>query len=96
MVGADTEQVALPAVVDLDALDAVRDQLIDAIERGPVLVSGSAVERISTNALFMLISAAESARRNNFSFTVAGASTHLATAIERLGLGDRFAGMMKG
>ena len=32
--------------------------LIDAIEEGPVTVTAGAVERVSTNALFMLISAA--------------------------------------
>ena len=96
MIGAQAERVALPAVVDLDALDVVRDRLIEAIQQGPVTVSGAAVERVSTNALFMLISAAESARRNDFAFTVAGASDPLLLAIERLGLSDRFAGMMKG
>jgi hypothetical protein len=39
--------VALPAIVDLDALDTVRDRLIDAVELGPVAVSGKAVERVS-------------------------------------------------
>ena len=60
--------VALPAIVDLDALDLIRDELIDAVESGPVRVDGKAVERVSTNALFMLMSAAETARRNNFGF----------------------------
>ncbi|MHB1103094.1 MAG: STAS domain-containing protein [Devosia sp.] len=91
-----TKTVALPAIVDLDALDTVRDKLIDAVEAGPVAVSGKAVERVSTNALIMLISAAETARRNNFAFQVADASAPMLSAIDRLGLSESFAGIVKG
>lgn len=87
--------IGLPAVVDLDVLDAVRDKLLDAVEAGPVEVSGAAVERVSTNALLMLVSAAETARRNSFPFTVRAASGPMLAAIERLGLGPSFAGILK-
>ena len=49
--------VSLPAIVDLDALDVVRDGLIDAVELGNTEIDASKVERVATNALFMLISA---------------------------------------
>jgi anti-anti-sigma regulatory factor len=62
--------ITLPEVVDLDALDSIRDQLIDAIELGSVSVDASAVQRVSTNGLLMLVSAAESARRNHNEFSV--------------------------
>jgi len=88
--------VALPAIVDLDALDIVRDQLIDAVESGPVNISGGSVERVSTNALLMLISAAETARRNNFAFQVTETSAPMLAAIDRLGLAESFAGIAKG
>ncbi|MDT3707316.1 MAG: STAS domain-containing protein [Thiobacillus sp.] len=88
--------VALPAIVDLDALDSVRDQLIDAVESGPVRVVGGEVERVSTNALLMLISAAESARRSNFAFEVVGPSAPMLAAIERLGLSESFAEIARG
>ena len=91
-----TKTVALPAIVDLDALDGVRDMLIDAIESGPVRIDGRAVERVSTNALVMLLSAGETARRNNFEFHVAGASSPMLAAIDRLGFGPSFSGMMRG
>jgi hypothetical protein len=55
---ADSKIVALPAIVDLDALDFVRDGLIEAVELGPVTVDASNVDT-ATNALFLLISAAE-------------------------------------
>ena len=89
-------QVTLPAVVDLDALDSVRDTLLPAIEQGPVEVMCGAVERISTNALLMLISAAETARRNNFDFAIAAISPPMQAAIDRLGFSARFAETIKG
>jgi anti-anti-sigma regulatory factor len=92
----DTRIVDLPAVVDLDALDGVRDRLLDAIDAGPVTVSASKVERVSTNALFLLLSAAETARRSNTTFTLGGVSASLAAAIERLGLSPHFAALTKG
>jgi len=96
MTQATARTVALPAIVDLDALDGVRDQLIDAVESGPVRVEAGDVERVATNALLMLISAAESARRNNVAFEVAGASAPMLAAIERLGLGESFAEIARG
>ena len=88
--------IALPAVVDLDALDNVRDKLLEAIDAGPVTVSGAAVERAATNSLLMLLSAAETARRNGFAFAVTALSEPMQAAIDRLGLGATFAGMTKG
>jgi anti-anti-sigma regulatory factor len=88
--------VALPAVVDLDALDMVRDGLIDAVELGPVEIDASAVERVATNALFMLVSAAETSRRNSYSFAIAGASPPMLAAIDRLGLSGSFSSLLRG
>jgi anti-anti-sigma regulatory factor len=96
MAKAGKKTVALPAIVDLDSLDGIRDGLIDAIEEGPVTISAAGVERISTNALFMLISAAETARKNNFDFAIDKPSAAMTGAIERLGLGTSFMGMMRG
>ncbi len=44
------------------------------------------VERVATNALLMLVSAAETARRNSFAFAISGASASMLAAIDRLGL----------
>ena len=93
---ADSRSVALPAIVDLDALDLVRDGLIEAVELGGVAVDASRVERVATNALLMLVSASETARRNEFEFTITGASAPMQAAIERLGLSGSFSGLMKG
>jgi anti-anti-sigma regulatory factor len=92
----DSKIVALPAIIDLDALEFVRDGLIEAVELGSVQVDASQVERVSTNALFMLISASETARRNSMGFTISEASVPIKAAIARLGLDDAFSGLMKG
>ncbi len=90
------KSVALPTIVDLDALDQIRDELIDAVESGEVVVKAGAVERVATNALFMLLSAAESAKRNRFSFSISEPSAPFRAAIDRLGIGSSFAAIMKG
>jgi anti-anti-sigma regulatory factor len=87
--------VALPAVVDLDALEDVRDSLL-AAAGGNVVVNGEAVERISTNALLLLVSAAETARRNESAFAIATASPAMLAAIDRLGLTSAFSAMLRG
>jgi anti-anti-sigma regulatory factor len=96
MVSKAKKPIALPAIIDLDSLDGIRDGLIDAIEEGSVTVTAAAVERVSTNALFMLISAAEAARRNHYEFAIEQPSAALTSAIERLGLDAQFSGMMRG
>ena len=88
--------VALPSIVDLDTLDVVRDGLIDAVEMGSVAIDASKVDRVATNALLMLVSAAESCRRNSFEFEIQGASAPMLSAIGRLGLSSSFAELMKG
>jgi anti-anti-sigma regulatory factor len=93
---AQTRTVALPAVIDLDALDIVRDGLLDVVETGPVGIDASQVERVSTNALLMLISASETSRRNSYDFHISGASAPMLAAIDRLGLRPSFSALMKG
>ena len=90
----EKQTIALPEVIDLDAIDGIRDVLIDALEEGPVTVQANAVERVSTNALLLLVSAAETARRNQFDFKIEAPSAAMSAAIERLGLNAQFSGMM--
>ena len=59
-------------------------------------VDGSRVERVATNALLMLVSAAETAKRNSYGFAITGASAPMRAAIARLGLTGAFAGLMRG
>ena len=96
MADGSSNSIALPAVIDLDALEGMRDGLLDAIDSGPLIVVGEAVERVSTNGLMLLLALAETARRNHFAFALEGASQPLRSAIERLGLLPAFAGILKG
>ena len=89
------QTVALPEIIDLDSIDGIRDQLIDALEEGPVAVQAGAVERVLTNALLLLISDAETARRHHFEFCIEAPSAAMGAAIERLGLSAQFSGMMR-
>ena len=95
MASKSKHSIALPAIIDLDALDGIRDMLIDVLEEGPVRVSAAGVERVSTNALFMLMSAAETARRNQYEFAIEAPSAAMSAAIDRLGLNAQFSGMIK-
>jgi anti-anti-sigma regulatory factor len=87
--------VALPGVFDLDALDAVRDRLGDAVETKTVEVRADAVERVATNALLMLLSAARTAETSGHRLSIAAASPQLRAAIDRLGLEGAFAGLLQ-
>lgn len=91
-----SQSVALPRVLDLDALDDIRETLIEALHSGPVEVAAQAVERVSTNALFMLLSAAETAKRSGVAFSISGASDVMVGSIEKLGLSPSFASVLKG
>lgn len=93
---AKTRTISLPAIIDLDTLDTLRDELLDALESGPVRLLADRVERAATNGLLMLLSAAESARRSQVGFVVAHPSAPFLTAMERLGLGGHFAPILEG
>ncbi len=86
----------LPGVVDVDAMDAMREWLLGAIETGDIKLDGSGVSRVATNALLMLISAGQGAEKNEFSFSIVNPSEALGEAIERLGMGEIFARFIEG
>lgn len=90
------QPLVLPAIVDLDALESVHEDLVEALERGPVQVDASVVERVATNALMLLMSAAETAKRNGFEFELLKISDPMQAAISRLGMSDAFSTMVKG
>ncbi|GHA25673.1 hypothetical protein GCM10007989_21710 [Devosia pacifica] len=80
--------------MDLDALEGVRETLIEACDIGAVSIDAGAVERVATNGLFLLLSAAESARAHAVSFAIHNPSSVLLAAIDRLGLAERFKGLI--
>jgi hypothetical protein len=96
MANAATQEVTLPAVMDLDALDGLREALVAALALGPVTVLGGGVERVATNGLMLLLSAAESGRRDGHRLTIDELSAVAQAAIDRLGFTDAFAALARG
>jgi hypothetical protein len=83
MAVSDARIVELPRVFDLDALDGVRDRLLEVIDVAPVRVLGASVERVATNAVLMLLAAASTAERNGVSLALSEPSQPLQTAAFR-------------
>lgn len=90
------QSIELPPIVDLDTLDKIRDNLIEVIEQGSLEVNASKVERVATNALLMMLSAARLAERDDVSFLIKDPSPQMTGAIDRLGLNDNFTPLFKG
>ncbi len=78
----------LPGVLDVDAMDSLRDSLNSALEIGDVRINGAEVNRVVTNALLMLASAKKTADKNQIAFSVANPSPALLEAAQRLGMNE--------
>ena len=100
MAEAQTKTLDLPAIVDLDILDSIRDNLIEVIDlieqEGSLEINAQKVERVATNALLMMLSAARSAEQEGVSFFIKDPSVQMSGAIDRLGLNDNFTPLFKG
>ena len=96
MAASNTKIYDLPVVMDVDALDDVRDWLSEAVGHGDVQLNAAQVSRVVTNSLLMLVSAGQSAARNNFAFTICEPSQAFCEAIERLGMNEIFSNFLKG
>ncbi len=92
----DIQKFDLPSVVDVDAMDAMRDSLVGAIETGNTRLDAAQVSRVATNALLMLVSAGQGAKSNEFTLSIANPSEAFEEAVERLGMGDIFAEFIEG
>ena len=77
VVASGSQRSALVEKITAAGMDAATLQA--ALDAGPVVVSGAAVERVATNSLLMLVSAAETARRNGFAIAVTGLSAPMLT-----------------
>jgi anti-anti-sigma regulatory factor len=79
--------LVLPAVLDLANATFLQQLLVDHCEQGgAVVLDGSAVERVSTACLQVLVAAAKAAQSHGRAFTLAAASHTLASAINDLAL----------
>lgn len=85
----DQGAVVLPAILDQRTVEATRDVLLTAVSRGPVILDGSAVERVGTIGIHLLLSAAESAAERSETFRLTKPSPALVDSMKVLGL-DRY------
>lgn len=92
----DIQTFDLPSVLDMDAMDELREWLGSALEIGNVKLNGKAVTRVVTNALLLIASANKTAEQNKFAFGVHEASAALKEAVERLGMGKIISPIFKG
>jgi hypothetical protein len=59
------------------------------------VVRAAGVGRVATNALLMLLAAAQAAGASGHALSLTGASPPMIAAIDRLGLAGAFAGLMR-
>ena len=85
---------ALPAVLDITKAQELRGHMVDRLNGGAVVVDASAVDRVSTPCIQVLLAAARSADRAGTSFRIANASEALRAALIDLGLQAEFGNWM--
>lgn len=79
----------LPAILDQRTVEATRDVLLTAFASGPLVLDGSAVERVGTVGIQFLLSAAESSAGRAETLRVTNPSPALVETMTVLGL-DRY------
>jgi anti-anti-sigma regulatory factor len=83
----DGAALCLPPSLDLTRADALRSELLACLARGgPLQIDGSAVDRVSTACVQLLVAASVSVRERGGIFELAMPSAVLRHAIRDLGL----------
>ena len=85
---------ALPAILDITKAKELRGHMVERLNCGAVLVDASAVDRVSTPCIQVLLAAARSADCAGTSFRIANASEPLRAALADLGLQAEFENWM--
>ena len=80
----------LPSVLDLTGAQSLRDTLVALLGDGSLLLDASAVERMSTPCVQVLLAAARAADLAGSPFQVLDASEVFQAALADLGLQDEF------
>lgn len=89
--------VSLPAIFNGPAAQGMRDVLLEvAGSSAHIVVDGSAVERVGTPALQVLIAASRTAAANGGTFSLTGPSEALRAALEDLGFSSTVMGPNEG
>jgi anti-anti-sigma regulatory factor len=85
---------ALPAILDITKASELRGHLVERLNCGAVRVNASAVDRVSTPCIQVLLAAARSADAAGTPFRIASASEALRAALADLGLQAEFENWM--
>ncbi len=91
----DPTIIVLPAIADLDALERLRDELVEAGDAG-IRIEAADVERVSTNTLLLLLAAGKAAQSARVPFHIGSASPIFRLSVSRLGLDAHFAALLEG
>jgi anti-anti-sigma regulatory factor len=87
----DEGNFSLPPLLDLTAVEPLHRVLLDHARSGdPLVVIGSAVVRVSTAAVQILLAAAADARARGASFPLRDPSPELTDALTDLGVASHF------
>jgi chemotaxis protein CheX len=89
-----TDAFALPAILDITKAQELRGHMVDRLNGGAVLVDASAVDRVSTPCIQVLLAAARSVELAGTSFRIDNASAALRAALADLGLQAEFKNWM--
>jgi chemotaxis protein CheX len=88
-ISASPDVVALPAILDMAAAQALKDTLSDVIAADvDITVDGAPVERVGTPAIQVLLAAAKSAAAGGRSFSLVQPSDVLRSAFADLGMAE--------
>ncbi len=81
------KSLALPAILDIGNAQELRDSLVAALERSPVLrLNGSKTQQVSTPGVQVLLAASQSATAGGGRLILSNPSPALREAFESLGL----------
>lgn len=80
----------LPASLDLTQAPVIREQLVSLLHGGDVALDASAVERMSTPCLQVLLAAGRAAEAAHCTFQIVNASSCFREAVADLGLEHQF------
>ena len=85
-----SDEFVLPAILDITRAQDLHATMIARVKGGAVVVDASAVERVSTPCIQVLLAAARSAEQVGTSFRISNASEALVAALADLGLSEEF------
>lgn len=84
------DELALPVILDITLAQELRGHLLERLGAGAVIMDASAVDRVSTPCIQVLLAAGRSAAESGTPFRIAGPSEAFAAALADLGVEAEF------